>query len=605
MALWLRFDLSMSQTVFFVELTNYLPLILIIYTIFYKLFKIDKSLWKHASVEEALRVALMLIVVFVITYGIMEFYFDATLPRSIYPIAFLISLFTMEFGRFMYRIYRLVVNQGNNNKHKQRTLIVGAGEAGLMLLNEMLYNKRYNNHIIGFIDDDKAKKGKLIRNYPVLGTVNDINELVVSQRIEVIFIALPSASLKRQREIVDVCYQTQVNVQILRGSKELLTSANLVKNIQPIDIEDILGRKEIQLNNDQIKDLVTDQVVLVTGAAGSIGSELCRQLIDYKPQKLVMIDISENSLYDFLSEIKIKQYNGRINGVTEYVPLVADITDTVGIDQIFATHKPCIVFHAAAHKHVPLMEDVPHQAIKNNILGSKVLMDTSIRYHVDTYVSISTDKAVNPTNVMGATKRYIEKMIQAYKKVDQTRFVAVRFGNVLGSNGSVIPLFKRQIESGGPITITHKDIVRYFMTIPEAVSLVLQSATYGKGGEIFVLDMGEPVKIVELAEKMIMLSGMRPYEDIPIIFTGLRPGEKLFEELMQNCEELGKTPNESIFVAKPSTFKMEKINKDILEFERIVKQVPPKYEIKRFLQQSVSTYKPTKPKPVVTEAISP
>ncbi len=602
-AVWLRFDLSFDQPQHFLELTRFMPLIILVHVIFFRLFKIDKSLWKQASIEEALRVAFAMLLAFVVTYILLHLILSIGLPRSILPIGFLIGLFSMEFSRFLYRIYRHMIMQ-NGGKHKERTLIVGAGDAGVMLLNELLFNKRFEHNIIGFIDDDPVKKGRMIRGFPILGNTKQIEEIVIKYAVEAIFIAIPSASLKRQREIVEQCYKTPTKVQILRGSTDMLTSTNLIKNVKPIDIEDLLGRKEIKLDNDQIKDLITDQVVMVTGAAGSIGSELCRQLIDYKPSKLVMVDINENGMYDFQSEIKIKQYNGRINGSTKFVSLIASITDAKSIDHILAKHQPSILFHAAAHKHVPLMEDVPLQAIKNNIIGSKTLMDAAIKNKVATYVSISTDKAVNPTNVMGATKRYVEKMIQAYKKVDQTRFVAVRFGNVLGSNGSVIPLFKRQIESGGPITITHKDIVRYFMTIPEAVSLVLQSATYGNGGEIFVLDMGDPVKIVDLAEKMIMLSGLKPYEDIPIVFTGLRPGEKLYEELILDYEEMGKTPNENIFVAKPYTFPMEKIENDLKLFQSAISECPPHHEVKKILQKCVSTYKPTRLRMDVAERLT-
>lgn len=382
-------------------------------------------------------------------------------------------------------------------------------------------------------------------------------------------------------------------MNILSGSEDMITAAGVRRNLREINIEDLLGRNEIQLQNSELEQLIESKRILVTGAGGSIGSELVRQLIRYNPATIVMMDISENSLYELQQELNIKRKDGLINQTTSFYPIITSIRDLKGLDMVFEKGKFDVIFHAAAHKHVPLMETMPSEAVKNNIFGSHNMIELAKKYKVETFVSISTDKAVNPTNVMGATKRFVEKMIQAEREGCCTKFVAVRFGNVLGSNGSVIPVFKKQIASGGPLTVTHPEIIRYFMTIPEAVSLVLQAATYGEGGEIFVLDMGDPVKILDLAEKMITLAGYKPYEDIDIKFTGLRPGEKLYEELLMDEEGLGQTPNPLIKVAEPMHIKREEILRDLEKLRRVMNDDITRGQVITVLQEVVHTFMPS------------
>lgn len=593
-ALWLRYDLSFKDINAFYTLSKLVPALALVSFFMFKVFKMDKTLWRQPSVEEALRVAMAVFFVFVFNAIVIIFLFQSELPRSIHIIALLISVLVIEFSRFMYRIYRHLnsVSSTHNPEYK-RTLIVGAGDAGMMLLKEILHNKRYKNNIIGFVDDNEYKKGRIISGYPILGNSQELPTIIQNHDIELVYVAMPSASIKRQNEIIKLCYKQRVEVKILGQSENLISQSDISKNIRPVSISDLLGRKEIELNNFEIADLIRNQVVLVTGAGGSIGSELCRQLVQFHPQSLVMIDVNENSLYDLQAEFNIKKREGKIDKNIGLYSLITSIRDYDSLEQLFDTARPTVVFHAAAHKHVPFMEAMPAEAIKNNIFGTFNLIEIAKKYEVRNFVSISTDKAVNPTNVMGATKRFMEKMIQSLGKDGKTKFVAVRFGNVLGSNGSVVPLFQNQIEKGGPVTVTHKDMVRYFMTIPEAVSLVIQAASYGQGGEVFVLDMGEPVKILDLAEKMIELSGFKPYEDIKIEFTGLRPGEKLFEELLMSEEGLRATPNKLIYVAKPMDISKRLVMNELQLLEDCLKHHVSKHEVLQCLKEVVPTFVPT------------
>ncbi len=592
-ALWIRYDLSFDNIEVFYTLTELVPYIVLVNFIVFKVFKMDKTLWRQPSVEEALRISVSVFFGFVFNALLIRYYFEASLPRSMHIIALLFSVLVIEFSRFMYRIYRhfTSLSSAHNPDHK-KTIIIGAGDAGLMLLKEILHNKTYKNNIVGFLDDNKFKKGRIVSGFPILGTTSNLDEVIEKHGIELVYIAIPSASIKRQDEIIKQCYQNKVEVKVLSSSSDLITQADIRKNIRPITIMDLLGRKQIELNNYEIADLIKNQVVLVTGAAGSIGSELCRQLSKYQPKSIVMIDINENGLYDLQSEFNILRREGKIKQSIDIIGLITSIRDYNALEHLFSTVAPTVVFHAAAHKHVPFMEAMPAEAIKNNVFGTFNLIELSKKYKVKNFVSISTDKAVNPTNVMGATKRFMEKMIQSLGKESETKFVAVRFGNVLGSNGSVIPLFTKQIEKGGPITVTHKDMVRYFMTIPEAVSLVIQAATYGEGGEVFVLDMGEPVKILDLAEKMIKLSGYTPYEDIKIEFTGLRPGEKLYEELLMNEEGLRPTANKLIFVAKPMDISKRLVVNELKLLKDAVSGERSKSQIQHILKEVVDTYVP-------------
>lgn len=593
LALWIRFDLSFEQIEYFHRLTKLIPYIVGIDFIIFKVFKIDKTLWRTPSIEEALRISIAVFFGFVFNYILFHYYLKVNIPNSVHLIALLISVLSIEFSRFLYRIYRHLSSLSHiHNPTFKKVLIIGAGDAGIMLLKELLHNKDYENNVVGFVDDNLYKKGRIISGFPVLGTTLELEKIIEKFEVELVYIAVPSASIKRQNEIIKRCYQHQVEVKVLSSSSDLMTPADIKRNIRPITIMDLLGRKEVELDNYEIVTLIKDKVVLVTGAGGSIGSELCRQIIGFDPRTIMMIDINENALYDLQSQLNILKRDNKISNDVRMISSIASIRDPNSIEHIFMTNKPDVVFHAAAHKHVPFMEDMPQEAIKNNIFGTLNLIELSKKYNVKTFVSISTDKAVNPTNVMGATKRFVEKMIQSFGKNSSTKFVSVRFGNVLGSNGSVVPLFQKQIESGGPLTVTHKDMVRYFMTIPEAVSLVIQAATYGEGGEVFVLNMGEPVKILDVAEKMIRLSGYKPYEDINIIFTGLRPGEKLFEELLMNEEGLRPTANKLIFVAKPLDISERLILNELKLLRDVTVGYKSKREIQGVLKEVVDTYEP-------------
>lgn len=593
-ALYLRLDLSFRNTDYFVTITKLIPLIVIVNLVFLKIFKVDKTLWRQHSIPEALQIVSALMVSYFILSIIIVVFLDSPIPRSVHIIALLLGILMVEFTRFFYRIYRyydFVVMK--NQPSRKRTFIVGAGDAGQLLLKEIMNNPSYENNVVGFIDDNIFKSDKQINGIPVLGDTANLPTLIKDYNIKAVFIAIPSVSTQRQNELVRLVHESNVEVKILSQSEDLLSDYNVKKNIRPITIEDLLGRREISLNTSEIASIVRDQSIMVTGAAGSIGSELCRQLLKHHPRCLVMIDINENNLYSLQAEFNIAKREGRIKEDINLVFLISSIRDKNSLSKVFHDYKPSTIFHAAAHKHVPFMEDTPAEAIKNNIFGTFNLINLAIEYEVSTFVSISTDKAVNPTNVMGATKRFVEKMIQALGKDSKTKFVAVRFGNVLGSNGSVVPLFTRQIEQGGPVTVTHEEMVRYFMTIPEAVSLVIQAAAYGYGGELFVLDMGEPVKILDLAKKMISLAGFVPYQDIDIEISGLRPGEKLFEELLMDEEGMRPTPNKLIFVARPFDISADDIMEQLTKLHEVVDRDANNHEVIEVLKEVVDTYHPT------------
>lgn len=440
---------------------------------------------------------------------------------------------------FKYRFIFKADTSGN------RVLIVGAGSAGTMILRELQITDKIKYIPVGFIDDDPNKLGRDIMDVRVLGNSESIKEIAEKTKATQIIIAIPSANGNTIKKLTQLCLETKCEVKTLPGIYQLIDGAVSVSKLRKVDVNDLLGREPVKTNLDEVMTYIEDNVVLVTGGGGSIGSELCRQIAEHNPKQLIILDIYENNAYAIEQELKRKLPN--LNLLT----LIASVRDSVKMDNVFKTYRPDIVFHAAAHKHVPLMETSPNEAVKNNILGTYKVVKCADKYGVKRFVQISTDKAVNPTNIMGATKRVCEMIIQAYAKKSSTCFVAVRFGNVLGSNGSVIPLFKEQIAEGGPVTVTHKDIIRYFMTIPEAVSLVLQAGAYAKGGEIFVLDMGEQVKIYDLAVNLIRLSGLEPHKDIEIKITGLRPGEKLYEERLMAEEGLTKTSNNRISIGKP------------------------------------------------------
>ena len=488
-------------------------------------------------------------------------------------------------------VIRMILTEGyikkTNNINKKNILIIGAGEATKILLNTLKGSLNDTYNVVGLIDDNANKIDYAISGKKILGTRYDIPRICKENNVDAIFFAISNISNKERRKILEICQETGCKVRILPGTKELIRNKPIMENFRNIEIEDLLGRDTIKLDNKNIGELIKNKVVLVTGGGGSIGAELCRQIIQYNPDRLVMIDIYENNLYDIEQELKFNYPEIKIDAI------VASIRDKQRLNEIFEQYKPYLVFHAAAHKHVPLMETSPLEAIKNNVFGTYNVVNCADQFNVKRFILISTDKAVNPTNVMGATKRLCEMIVQAKNKVSQTEYAAVRFGNVLGSNGSVVPLFKKQIANGGPVTVTHKDITRFFMTIPEAVSLVLQAMSGAKGGEIFVLDMGEPVKIYDMAVKLIKLSGLEPNVDIQIKITGLRPGEKLYEELLMAEEGLEQTKHDKIYIAAPMDIDITMINQKLNELSELLETSTNEQrdKIKTVIKEVVPTFK--------------
>lgn len=518
------------------------------------LFGLYKSLWRYASISELISVAMAsfwsnaaVLLVFTLL--------DVKMPRSFYVINLFLMMTFLGGMRFSYRILRRLQADGFSFKKLKQThqdtrvLIIGAGEAGYLTSKEISKGVGLKKTLVGFIDDDPHKQGRLINGVKVIGRIADIDRIVDEYLVDEIIMAMPSASSKRKREILELCKNLKIKMRILPGVFELIDGKVDIKKIRDVEIEDLLGRDPVKLDDSKIREYIKGKRVLVTGGGGSIGSELCRQVASYEPDELIIFDIYENNAYEIQNELtkRFPELNLKV--------LIGSVRDEVRLEEVFSLYHPQVVFHAAAHKHVPLMQNSPFEAIKNNTMGTYNVGKYAGEYECERFILISTDKAVNPTNIMGASKRLAELGIQLLNsRYQQTEYMAVRFGNVLGSNGSVIPLFKKQIESGGPVTVTHPEIIRYFMTIPEAVQLVLQAGTMAKGGEIFVLDMGEPVKITNLAEDLIRLSGFEPYQDIDIVFSGLRPGEKLFEELLLDDEGISKTYHEKIFIGRPLVF---------------------------------------------------
>lgn len=459
-----------------------------------------------------------------------------------------------------------------SNQKKSRVLIIGAGSAGELVINEICKNLKSEKLVIGIVDDDIDKVGKVINNIPIIGTTEDIKYIVEKYNIDEIIFSIADISKKRKHEILSICDSarcgnSECSIKVIPGIFEIINGAVDIKEIKDVKIEDLLFRETIDFDLNKIGEYLNEKVVLVTGGGGSIGSEICRQISNFNPKLLIILDNYENNAYDIQQEL-IRKYADKLNIET----IVASIREEERIKKIFEKYNPDIVFHAAAHKHVPLMEDSPGEAIKNNIFGTLNVANLSKQYNVEKFVLISTDKAVNPTSIMGATKRAAEIIIQTLNEDSKTKFVAVRFGNVLGSNGSVIPLFKKQIQEGGPVTITHKDIIRYFMTITEAVQLVIQAGSIAKGGEIFILDMGQPVKIDELAKNLIKLSGFEPGVDIDIEYIGLRPGEKLYEELLMDEEKILSTENRKIYIANPIAIDKEKLKNNLIMLKYAVEK---------------------------------
>ena len=479
-------------------------------------------------------------------------------------------------------------NKKNDQTEKktQNLLIIGAGMGAREIIIAIKNSMRDKYNIVGIVDDNTNKLNKSILGIKVIGTRYDIPQIVKEKNVDIIFLAIKRITQMSRKKIIEICQTTGVKTRVLPSTEDIIEKQGAMNSLRDVEIEDLLGRDAIKLDNKNINSLIKDNTVLVTGGGGSIGSELCRQIIKYNPERLIILDIYENNLYDIELELKANYPKAKIEAI------VGSVRDKNRLEYVFSEYKPQLVFHAAAHKHVPLMENNPLEAVKNNIFGTYNVVNCADKYNVERFVLISTDKAVNPTNIMGASKRVCEMIVQAKNKISKTEYVAVRFGNVLGSNGSVIPLFKKQISAGGPVTVTHKEITRFFMTIPEAVGLILQAVTYAKGGEIFVLDMGEPVKIYDLAVSLIKLSGYEPEVDIPIQFTGLRPGEKLYEELLMAEEGLTATKHDKIFVSEPMHMEMEEL-KEKLDMLQNIEYMDnyTKERVKDLMKQVVSTYK--------------
>lgn len=556
----------------------------IISLLIFWVFRLYHSLWQYASIAEVYRIAEACITVEVVHF-LSNKMVGNMLPRSCYFNAAIYLIIAICASRFMYRMIRTVLNKYRNIKTSNNVMIIGAGEATNVIMRE-IQNSSYlaNSNIACIIDDDRRKVGKYIRGVKVIGTRDKIKEAAKLYDIDEIIFAIPSASNEVKRDILNICKETDCTLKILPGVYQMVDGEINVNSIRNVDVLDLLGRDPIEVDIESIMGYVKDKVIMVTGGGGSIGSELCRQLVSHKPKQLIIFDIYENNAYDIQQELKINYPDANV------VTLIGSIRNVSRLESVFAQYKPDIVYHAAAHKHVPLMEVSPDEAVKNNVVGTWNVARMADKYGVKKFVMISTDKAVNPTNVMGATKRICEMIVQTYNEISKTDFVAVRFGNVLGSNGSVIPLFKRQIEAGGPVTVTDPNIIRYFMTIPEAVSLVLQAGAYAKGGEIFILDMGEPVKIDDLAKNLIRLSGYTLGVNMEIKYTGLRPGEKLYEELLMKEEGLQETDNKLIHIGKPIEFDKENF------FDNLEKLKEEAYSetgnIRESLKKVVVTYHP-------------
>jgi len=582
-----EFELETIPNYFMDTIIRFLPFNIVITLVIFSFLKLYNSLWAFAGETELQNVIVACFLSAAINgVGLNLVKIEMKAVPDSYYFMYAFSLVALVFAsRFSYRFFRSRKHKMQNKNNATRVMLIGAGDAGNSIIKEIVTSNFSTMTVACIIDDDKTKWGSFIQGIKVIGGRDRILECVDVYSVDEIFIAIPSASPSVIKEILEICKETECKLRVLPGIYQLVNGEVNVSKLRDVEVEDLLGRDPIKVDIDSILGYVSGKVVLVTGGGGSIGSELCRQIAGHKPKQLIIVDIYENSAYDIQQEL-VRKYPD-----LNLVVLIASVRNTNRMNGIFKEYRPDIVYHAAAHKHVPLMETSPNEAIKNNVFGTFKTAQAAAMHGTKKFVLISTDKAVNPTNIMGASKRICEMIVQTFNKHYDTEFVAVRFGNVLGSNGSVIPLFKRQIEQGGPVTVTHPDIIRYFMTIPEAVSLVLQAGAYAKGGEIFVLDMGEPVKILDLAKNLIRLSGYKVDEDIKIEFTGLRPGEKLYEELLMDEEGLQDTANKMIHIGKPIDLDEEKFfmqlkqmkedsKNESVDIRRLVKEIVPTYQIK-------------------------
>ena len=582
-ALWLRFDLSFDSIPSNYEqmCCIFAPVWAISSVVIFSFFKLYKSIWSFVSGDEVYRTLRAYFCLLLIGIAYFYLYGKYKMPTTVYLLGYMFSLISTIVIRFSYRFVRMVKQhfENENDISKLNVMIIGAGSAGMAILGEL--DSRISK-VCCFIDDNPLKKGRLLHGIPIVGGRDQIVDAANNYDIGLIIYAIPSSSNKDKKEILELCSSTNCQVQILPGVYQLVNGEVSLNQLRKVDVQDLLGREPIKVNVNEILQYISGKVVMVTGGGGSIGSELCRQIAKSNPKQLIIFDIYENNAYEIQQELK-HDYP-----FLNLEVLIGSVRNTARLDFIMNKYCPELVFHAAAHKHVPLMEDSPNEAIKNNVFGTFKMAQMSAKYGVKRFVLISTDKAVNPTNIMGASKRLCEMVVQMMDRKSNTEFVAVRFGNVLGSNGSVIPLFKKQIEQGGPVTVTHPDITRFFMTIPEAVSLVLQAGYYAKGGEIFVLDMGQPVRIDDMARNLIRFSGLEPDVDIKIEYTGLRPGEKLYEELLMDEEGLQDTQNSMIHIGKP-------IEMNDVEFEKSLEELQMACEeeslcIKEMVERIVPTY---------------
>lgn len=589
LALWFRFDLSFHAIPkdYFQFYQESIFLWCLVTIAVFAGFNLYNSVWSFAGENEVVRMLLAHSCLALLGVAVV-LVFKASMPRSYYAIGFVLSALSTTVLRLSYRFFRKLksmLEKDDRVKKPARIMVIGAGEAGRMLIREFADSRYLSGKIVCLIDDNPSKHSKILAGVPIVGDRYSIPEMIKRYAIDRIIYAIPSSDAKTRRDILKICSTTKCEVQTIPGMYQLINEDVSVSKLKKVEIQDLLGREPIQINIDEIRKYISGKVIMVTGGGGSIGSELCRQIAKSNPKQLLIFDIYENNAYDIQMELKRKY------PALDLVVLIGSVRNTARLDVVLGKYRPEIVFHAAAHKHVPLMEDSPNEAIKNNVFGTYKMAQAAVKYGVKKFVLISTDKAVNPTNIMGASKRLCEMVVQMMNRESDTEFVAVRFGNVLGSNGSVIPLFEKQIAQGGPVTVTHPDITRFFMTIPEAVSLVLQAGYYAKGGEIFVLDMGEPVKIDSMARDLIRLSGFEPDVDIAVVYTGLRPGEKLYEELLMEEEGLQDTENKLIHIGKPIEMDDEKFKEQLKRLEAAYKTEAG--NMKDIVAEIVPTYKPT------------
>ena len=588
LSLLLRFDVNPANIppTYLTEALALMPFTAISTIIVFMIFNLYFTIWSLASIREAIKIVLACLVAALVQVAESVLMIHS-LPRSYFVFFFIIlTIFTMIF-RFSYRIYRTIVFKDKINSDTVNTIIVGAGEAGEKIIREIHSTDKANVHVCCIVDDDTNKIGKTVHGVRVEGTRYSLPELIKKYDVTRVILAMASSSPEERKGIIEIAQKAGIkDIKVLPGIYQLVDGTVTVSKLRNVDLLDLLGRDPVKVNLKEVGSYITDKVVLVTGGGGSIGSELCRQIAKQHPKKLVVFDIYENNVYDIQQELKVT--HPELDA--EY--LIGSVRNTGRLDYIFRTYKPQIVFHAAAHKHVPLMEDSPTEAIKNNVMGTYKTAKKANEYGAEKFVLISTDKAVNPTNIMGASKRLCEMVVQMMSRHSKTDFVAVRFGNVLGSNGSVIPLFKKQIAAGGPVTVTDKRIIRFFMTIPEAVSLVLQAGAYAHGGEIFILDMGEPVKIDDMARNLIKLSGYEPDKDIKIVYTGLRPGEKLYEEMLMKEEGMKDTPNKLIHIGQPIIFDDDEFKQELATLDKVANENGDGNEMKKLVAKVVPTYHP-------------